>query len=98
MKPTRIFIQAIRNYAVFKGRVNRKEYWQYILTICILYFISIVIDFVINAFIFSSFMAIFFLLPTISITIRRIHDVGKSGWFILIPIYNLILTTKSGIT
>jgi len=31
------------------------------------------------------------LLPSIAVAIRRMHDVGKSGWFILVPIYNLIL-------
>jgi uncharacterized membrane protein YhaH (DUF805 family) len=34
------------------------------------------------------------LLPTIAVAVRRMHDVGKSGWFILIPIYNLILATS----
>ena len=36
------------------------------------------------------------LLPTIAVTIRRMHDVGKSGWFMLIPIYNLVLTLTEG--
>ncbi|MTA57222.1 MAG: DUF805 domain-containing protein, partial [Actinobacteria bacterium] len=31
---------------------------------------------------------------TIAVAVRRMHDVGKSGWFILIPIYNLILATS----
>ena len=31
------------------------------------------------------------LIPAIAVAVRRMHDVGKSGWFLLIPIYNLIL-------
>jgi uncharacterized membrane protein YhaH (DUF805 family) len=31
------------------------------------------------------------LLPTVAVSIRRMHDVGKSGWFLLIPIYNIVL-------
>ena len=31
------------------------------------------------------------LIPTIAVAVRRMHDVGKSGWFILVPIYNLVL-------
>jgi uncharacterized membrane protein YhaH (DUF805 family) len=31
------------------------------------------------------------LLPSIAVGVRRMHDVGKSGWFLLIPIYNLVL-------
>lgn len=36
------------------------------------------------------------LIPYIAVTVRRMHDVGKSGWFMLIPIYNLILTLTEG--
>lgn len=36
------------------------------------------------------------LLPAIGVGVRRMHDVGKSGWFILIPIYNLILAATEG--
>lgn len=35
-------------------------------------------------------------LPSLAVGVRRMHDVGKSGWYLLIPIYNFILTlTKS---
>jgi len=37
------------------------------------------------------------LIPGIAVAIRRMHDVGKSGWFILIPIYNLVLAVTPGI-
>ena len=40
--------------------------------------------------------AIAVFLPTLGIEIRRMHDVNKSGWFILIPIYNLILSLTAG--
>ena len=36
------------------------------------------------------------LVPSIAVGVRRMHDVGKSGWFLLIPIYNLILTVTEG--
>jgi len=35
-------------------------------------------------------------LPTIAVAIRRIHDQGKSGWFILVPFYNLYLLIVDG--
>jgi uncharacterized membrane protein YhaH (DUF805 family) len=34
------------------------------------------------------------LIPTIAVAVRRMHDVGKSGWFILVPIYNLVLAVS----
>lgn len=36
------------------------------------------------------------LLPSIAVGVRRMHDVGKSGWYLLIPIYNLILLATNG--
>ena len=35
-------------------------------------------------------------LPGLAVGVRRMHDVGKSGWFILVPIYNLILALTKG--
>ena len=36
------------------------------------------------------------IIPSIAVGVRRMHDVGKSGWFVLIPIYNLILAVTEG--
>lgn len=36
------------------------------------------------------------LIPSIAVGVRRMHDVGKSGWILLIPIYNLILSLTEG--
>jgi uncharacterized membrane protein YhaH (DUF805 family) len=36
-------------------------------------------------------LSIFFLIPSITAGVRRLHDVGKSGWFYLVPIYNIVL-------
>ena len=36
------------------------------------------------------------LIPGIAVAVRRMHDVGKSGWFALIPIYNIILALSEG--
>jgi uncharacterized membrane protein YhaH (DUF805 family) len=36
------------------------------------------------------------LIPSIAVGVRRMHDVGKSGWFLLIPIYNLVLACTDG--
>lgn len=41
-------------------------------------------------------ISLIFIIPSIAVGVRRMHDVGKSGWFILIPIYNLILACTKG--
>jgi uncharacterized membrane protein YhaH (DUF805 family) len=39
---------------------------------------------------------ILMIIPSIAVGVRRMHDVGKSGWFLLVPIYNIILTFQEG--
>ena len=46
--------------------------------------------------IFGTVYSIGILLPSLAAGVRRMHDVGKSGWFLLIPIYSLILTLSKG--
>ena len=44
----------------------------------------------------SSAWSLINLLPLIAIGVRRMHDVSKSGWFLLVPIYNIILAATAG--
>jgi uncharacterized membrane protein YhaH (DUF805 family) len=44
----------------------------------------------------STIYSLAVLIPGIAVAIRRMHDVGKSGWFLLIPIYNIILAITDG--
>lgn len=96
MELIRCFIYTLKKYAVFNGRASRKEYWSYILVFYILFIIATVIDFIIGIYVFGPFLAFVFLLPTIAVSVRRMHDVNKFGWFVLIPVYNLILTLIPG--
>lgn len=81
-------------YANFEGRARRSEYWYFVLFYLIIYYALLALTFIIGstAAILAGIFALAMLVPSIAVSIRRMHDVGKSGWFILIPIYNLILT------
>ena len=78
---------AFSRFIDFSGVSTRPQYWYYILTIAIA---SAVVNlaFGMNG---QNALTLITLLPTIAVSIRRMHDVGKSGWFILIPIYNIVL-------
>lgn len=83
------FIMALKQFSDFKGRTTRKEYWMFAL---IFFFINIILSFL-NISIISSLVSILLFLPSISITTRRLHDTGRSGWWQLlcfIPIIGLI--------
>jgi len=71
-------------YAAFDGRARRKEYWGFVL---INFIISVILGIIGGLIKFSLLGTIFMiavLLPSIAIGIRRLHDVGKSGWWLLI--------------
>lgn len=93
------YTEVLRKYAVFEGRASRAEYWWFVL---FNFLISLALSFVDAMMGFEEFMPLNtiysfgVLIPSIAVAVRRMHDVGKSGWFILIPIYNLILTLTKG--
>ena len=96
-----LFIKMLISYYIkgfdFNGRANRKEYWYPILFFTVIFFILKTFIFTENGGIVSNFFLVFTFLPTLAVTIRRLHDTNHSGWFILVPVYNIILYLKKGI-
>lgn len=97
------FIKVMKNYAVFKGRARRKEYWMFTLISIIISILLSIIDVSTGMYdeqtgngVLSGIFSLVILIPSISVGVRRMHDVGKSGWFLLIPIYNIILAATEG--
>lgn len=90
------FFKVLQNYAVFSGRARRKEYWYFVLFNVI---ISILINILFGQRSTAEMLySLAILIPSIAVGVRRMHDVGKSGWFLLIPIYNLVLAVTEGDT
>lgn len=92
------YLKVIQNYANFNGRARRKEYWMFFLFNVLISAILGVIDGNAGNDVLSNVYTIALLLPSLAVAVRRMHDVGKSGWYILIPIYNLILACTEGNT
>lgn len=85
------YFKIIKDYKNFDGRTDREEYWFFIL-------LSIIFSSVLGL-IWNGFSLIFLLLtliPIVALTVRRLHDINKEGWFFFIPIYNFILLLKKG--
>lgn len=94
------YIAVLKKYAVFKGRARRKEYWMYtlfnlifgIVAMLIDNLLGITIDYMYYGFIYVLYTLAMFL-PSLAVTVRRLHDINKSGgWFfiIFIPIVGAI--------
>ena len=100
------------SYATFSGRARRKEYWYFQL-FYMLFLLAVVaadstLSVTVEGFPMMSILAAFLILhflPSLSVSVRRLHDVGRSGWTLLIgvvpvigAILLLILTVKDGET
>lgn len=102
MNPIDSVITCFQKYVGIEGRASRSEYWWFILA----YSLGVIITGIIDAMVFgieekdiSWFtLALLFgtVLPQTAVMIRRIHDHGKSGWFSLVPFYNLYLCIAEG--
>lgn len=84
-------VTCFTKYADFKGRAGRSEYWWFWLFYFLVFCAGSVIDESL-----ATLIQIVFLLPMLAVGVRRMHDTGNSGWFLLIPIYNIILLCTPG--
>ena len=96
----------LANYANFSGRARRAELWNFVLVNFIIY-VAFNILFILLAatiagsLVLTGFMATFYivfglgmLLPNLAVLVRRLHDINKSGWYLLfyfIPLVGFIL-------
>lgn len=91
------YLQVLKKYAEFSGRARRKEYWMFALFNIIFLVVAIILDNVLGTAIegvgyglFYILYALAVLIPGLAVAVRRLHDVGKSGWMMLIALIPLI--------
>ena len=99
------YLAVLKNYAGFSGRARRKEYWMFILFNLIFAGLAMVIDNVLGTtfsfdmgygatdlpygYVYLAYaLAVF--IPGLALSVRRLHDVSKSGWMILISLIPFI--------
>ena len=82
------FAEAIRDalskYAQFSGRSSRSAYWWFVLFNILVYVVAAIIDAAINTPVFTALAVIGFLVPSLAVLVRRLHDTDRSGWWVLI--------------
>ena len=74
-------------YADFSGVSTRSQYWYFTLA---LFLATLVLQFAAGDLVANIF-SFLTIIPSLVVSIRRMHDVGKSDWFIWVPSYNLVL-------
>jgi len=92
------YLKVVKNYAGFSGRARRKEYWMFFLVNIVIAVVLGVLGGVTGAgTLFGALSVLYFLallIPGIAVTLRRLHDIGRSGWWILsvlVPIVGSIV-------
>ncbi|MVN77251.1 DUF805 domain-containing protein [Hymenobacter sp. HMF4947] len=86
------YFTVLKKYANVDGRARRAEYWYFIL----FNFTLLIIIGVAKADFFGLVFSLAILIPSTTVGMRRMHDVGRSGWYIAIPIYGLVLACMEG--
>jgi uncharacterized membrane protein YhaH (DUF805 family) len=91
------YLEVLKKYAVFSGRARRKEYWMFFLFNLIIYVVLALIDGLMGTFspqaglgVLSGLYSLAVLIPSLAVTVRRLHDTGRSGWWILIALVPFI--------
>ncbi len=91
------YLEVLKNYAVFGGRARRKEYWYFTLFNFLAFFALTIIDRVIGSFnseagigLLAGIYSLAILIPAIAVSVRRLHDTNRSGWWLLIELIPVI--------
>lgn len=89
------YLKVLQNYIGFSGRARRKEYWMFTLINFIVIIILSILESLLGlpGFI-SGLYSLAVLIPGLAVSVRRLHDTGKSGWWLLlsfIPIIGAII-------
>lgn len=97
------YLKALKKYAVFNGRASRKEYWLFYLFNLIIAFSLGIVVVMLNPDISSEELdnlgntyVLAVLLPSLAVGWRRMHDTGRSGWWLFIPVISLLFLVEKG--
>jgi len=91
------YLGVLKKYADFGGRARRKEYWMFVLFNIIFVTVAVIIDNILGIaneytalgpFYYLYILAV--LLPSLAVLVRRLHDIGKSGWWFFISLIPFI--------
>jgi uncharacterized membrane protein YhaH (DUF805 family) len=91
------YLEVLKKYAVFSGRARRTEYWMFVLFNIIIILVLAFIDYSTGTFspqagvgLLGGLYSLAVLIPSIAVTVRRLHDTGRTGWWILIGLIPII--------
>ena len=83
-------LRGFSNYANFEGRATRAESWWWLLFTMFVGFVLSIADLVSGIFILAMLFRLGTLLPSLAVGVRRLHDINRSGWWLLLGFVPLV--------
>lgn len=85
----------LSKFADFSGRARRREYWTFVLVNCLIALLLLILGLAFGedspaSNIMVTIFYLIMLVPNLSVSVRRLHDIGKSGWYIFLSLIPLI--------
>jgi uncharacterized membrane protein YhaH (DUF805 family) len=92
------YVRVLKKYAVFAGRASRKEYWMFALVSALVSIGLIIVENLMgsHAAMLSNLYSLAVLVPSIAVGVRRLHDTDRSGWWLVLPIVNIVFLAFEG--
>lgn len=84
------YLDVLKKYAVFEGRARRTEYWVFVLINFLISLVLSILDSSLGLGFLGSIYGLAVLVPSLAVTVRRLHDTNRSGWWILIGLVPLV--------
>lgn len=94
--PMQWMLLPLQRYAQFSGRAPRAEYWWFVLFSVLVSIPSAIIDAVIGLDITGALVSLGLLCPTLAVSVRRLHDLDRSGWWAALPSVSILLALVFG--
>jgi uncharacterized membrane protein YhaH (DUF805 family) len=76
----------LRKYADFNGRARRKEFWSFWLLTLAAYMAASIVDGILGLPLLTFVVMLGLICPSIAVAVRRMHDIGKPGWWLLLAL------------
>ena len=98
------YLAVLKKYFEFEGRSGRQEFWMFVVFNIVFSIAASIIDSILGlSYVFSSLYGLAVFLPGLGVSVRRLHDIGKSGWMVLVSlipiagiIWLIVLWAKEG--
>lgn len=92
----------LNKYAHFEGRASRREFWYFVLANFLISVILGVVEGILgispetDRSVLTDIYSLLVLVPSVAVAARRLHDIDKSGWWMVVPLYNIYLFFQKG--